>query len=106
MKAGETRELRNTEDGQVAEQQGREKRLLPVKHSQPKSSGKAGETREHGEKAVEGSSKVVEDSCLHYFECQLAEPGKGEAATAELLGRAGAELGGETGKVSGSLHYQ
>ena len=49
---------------------------------------------------------VVEDSCLHYFECQLAEPGKGEAAAAELLGRAGAELRGETGKVSGSLHYQ
>ena len=44
-----------------------------------KSHGKAVETREHGE-AEEGSSVVVEDSCLHYFECQLAGRLGGAAA--------------------------
>ena len=44
-----------------------------------KSHGKAVETREHGE-AEEGSSVVVEDSCLHYFECQSAGRLGGAAA--------------------------
>ena len=60
MKARRIRELRDTEAGEVAEQQGGEEKLLPTKYSQPKSSRQArqGSTERGG---CRGKTREVDD---------------------------------------------